>query len=56
MFGACEDHNDHRDEIDTSAQVNLVQADTDRDEELASIMDQLAISDFDPVSTEVDTE
>ena len=56
MFGACEEHNDHTESMDTSAQVNHVQEDTDGDEALASIMDQLAISDFDPVNANEDTD
>ena len=59
MFRACEDHQDHSEDMDTSEhgiQVNQVQADIQRDEALASIMNALAISDFDPTSMEEDTD
>ena len=59
MFGACEDHQDHGEEVDVSKeglQVNQVQADNGEDEALASIMNVLAILDFDPTNTTEDTD
>ena len=56
MFGAYEEYNYHTEDMDTSAQVNHIRVDTDGDEALVSIMDQLAISDFDPVDTKEDAD
>ena len=56
MFRACQEHDDHTEDMDTSAQVNHIRVDTDGDEALVSIMDQLAISDFDPVDTKEDAD
>ena len=56
LFGACEEHQDHHEGMDTEAQVHQVHAAEGADESLASIMNNLAISDFDPVDTAMDTE
>ena len=56
MFGVCEDHKDHNGAPRDGPQVNQVQANTEDDEALASNMDVLAISDFDPTNTEEDQD
>ena len=55
-FGACEDHQDHQEMMDTEAQVNQVQAGEAIDENLCSVMQNLAIPDVAPVDSDMDTE
>ena len=56
LFGACEDHEDELDRINTKAQIHQVQAVDAEDESLCSIMQNLAFSDFEPVDAAMDTE
>ena len=61
MFEVCEDHDDHVEDMDTSEPdrlINQIQVDSEaqRDSELASIMGLLAITDFEPISMEEDSE
>ena len=55
-FGACEEHQDHQEMMDTEAQVHQVQAGEAADENLCSIMQNLAIPDAEPVDSDMDTE
>ena len=55
-FGACEDHQDHQEMMDTEAQVHQVQAGEAIDENLCSVMQNLAIPDVAPVDSDMDTE
>ena len=52
MFGACEEHPDREDTPRGELYINQVRANTEDDEALANHMNILAISDFDPTSTE----
>merc|ERR1711867_400459 len=56
IFGACEEHQDNQEMMDTEAQVHQLQAVEASDENLSSIMQNLAISDFEPVDLTIDTE
>ena len=56
MFGACEEHQDHEDTPGDGLQVNQVRASAEDDKVLADSMNILAISDFDPISTEEDQD
>ena len=56
LFGACEEHQDNQERMDTEAQIHQVQAVEAADESLCSIMQNLAISDFEPVDSAIDTE
>ena len=56
LFGACEEHQDYQEVMDTEAQVHQVQAVEVADESLCSIMQNLAIPDVEPVDSDMDTE
>ena len=56
LFGACEEHQDDQEKMDTEAQIHQVQAVEAADENLSSIMQNLAISDFEPVDSTMDTD
>merc|ERR1712089_95746 len=56
LFGACDEHQDDQEKMDTEAQIHQVQAVEAADESLRSIMQNLAISDFEPVDSDMDTE
>ena len=53
LFGACEDHDD---ELDPKAQIHQVQAVETEETKISSIMQNLAISDFDPVDSTADNQ
>ena len=56
LFGACEDHEDELDRMNTRAQINQVQAVETEETKISSIMKNLAISDFEPVDSTMDTQ
>ena len=56
LFGACEDHEDEFDPINTKAQIHQVQAVETEETKISSIMQNLAISDFDPVDSTKDNQ
>ena len=56
LFGACEDHEDELDPINTKAQIHQVQAVETEETKISSIMQNLAISDFDPVDSTKDNQ
>ena len=56
LFGACDEHQDDHEKMDTEAQIHQVQTDEEADESLRSIMQNLAISDFEPVDSVMDTK
>ena len=56
LFGACEDHEDELDRINTKAQIHQVQAVETEETKISSIMQNLAISDFDPVDSTKDNQ
>merc|ERR1712041_8186 len=56
LFGACDEHQDDQEKMDTEAQVHQVQTDEEADESLRSIMQNLAISDFEPVDLAIGTK
>merc|ERR1712089_59159 len=56
LFGACEEHQDDQERMDTEAQVHQVQAVEAADESLCSIRRHLAISDFEPVHPAIGTK
>ena len=56
LFGACDEHQDDQEKMDTEAQVHQVQTDEEADESLRSIMQNLAISDFEPVDPAIGTK
>ena len=49
-------HPDDHEKMDTEAQIHQVQTDEEADESLRSIMQNLAISDFEPVDSAMDTK
>ena len=55
-FGACEDHHDHQEMMETKAQVNQIQASEATDENLCSVMQNLAIPDAAPIDSDADTQ
>ena len=55
-FGACEDHQDHQDMMETEAQVNHVQASEATDENLCTVMQNLAIPDVAPIDPDADDQ
>ena len=55
-FGACEDHQDHQDMMETEAQVNQIQASEATDENLCSVMQNLAIPDAAPIDSDADAQ
>ena len=56
LFGACDEHEDNLERMDTEAQIHQVQAVETEDAKLSSIMQNLAISDFEPVDSTMDTD
>ena len=56
LFGACEDHEDELDPINTKAHIHQVQAVETEETKISSIMQNLAISDFDPVDSTKDNQ
>ena len=56
LFGACDEHEESQERMDTEAQIHQVQAVETDDEKLSSIMQNLAISDFEPVDSAMDTD
>ena len=56
LFGACEDHEDELDRMNIKAQINQVQAVETEDTKISSIMQNLAISDFEPIDSTMDTQ
>ena len=56
LFGACDEHQDSQERMDTEAQIHQVQAVEAADESLCSIMQNLAISDFEPVDPAIGTK
>ena len=56
LFGACDDHPDNYEKMDIGAQIHQVQTNEEADESLRSIMQNLAISDFEPVDSVMDTK
>jgi hypothetical protein len=55
-FGACKDHQDHQDMMETEAQVNHVQASEATDENLCTVMQNLAIPDVAPIDPDADDQ
>ena len=56
LFGACDEHEDELDRMDTKAQIHQVQAVETEEAKISSIMQNLAISDFEPVDSTMDTD
>ena len=56
LFGACEEHEDILERMDTEAQIHQVQAVETEEAKISSIMQNLAISDFEPVDSTMDTD
>ena len=56
LFGACDDHPDNHEKMDIGAEIHQVQTNEEAEESLRSIMQNLAISDFDPVDSVMDTK
>ena len=56
LFGACDEHEDILERMDTEAQIHQVQAVETEDAKISSIMQNLAISDFEPVDSTMDTD
>ena len=56
LFGACDEHEDEPERMDTKAQIHQVQAVETEEAKISSIMQNLAISDFEPVDSTMDTD
>ena len=56
LFGACDEHEEELEQMDTRAQIHQVQAVETEEAKISSIMQNLAISDFEPVDSTMDTD